>query len=213
MTSTRSPRDKKRPSTSIPVGIVLFDAVEELDFIGPWEVFSVANRLYPGSFPTRLLSTGQSTVRARYGLNVTTLDSLYASPTPRLLMLPGGPGRQTAMKDARLLDYVKRAHAKGTLTTSVCTGAFILAAAGLLDGKSATTHWSAIEELRAYPKVRVVRRRFVDVGDVVTAAGISAGIDVSLHLVARFLGKEARRRVARTMEYYEPARSREKSHD
>ena len=183
------------------VDILLFDGVEELDFVGPWEVFSVANRLRPGSFPTRLVSTGTSSISARYGLRVEGLENLYAGKPPRVLVLPGGPGRKVAMRDASLLDYVRRVHAKGTVLVSVCTGAFVLAEAGLLRGRSATTHWSAREELRAYPEVTVVERRYVDEGNVVTSAGISAGIDVSLHLVERFSDTAAAQEVGRTMEY------------
>jgi len=183
------------------VYILLFDDVEELDFVGPWEVFSVANRLNPGSFPTSLVSTGPSSIVARYGLRVNGLANLYDQNLPRVLVLPGGPGRKTIMRDPKLLEYVRKTHAEGSLLTSVCTGAFVLAEAGLLRGKSATTHRSAREELRAYPNVTVVERRYVDEGDIVTSAGISAGIDVSLHLVERFSGTAVAREVARTMEY------------
>lgn len=185
-------------------GILVFEDVEELDFVGPWEVFSVANRLFPGSFPMRLLSTGRPGVRARYGLSVEKIDSIYETPPPQLLVLPGGPGRRVMMRDTQLLGYLRQLHQEGTLLASVCTGAFLLAAAGLLDGKSATTHGSALEELRRYPNVSVVPQRFVDAGDIVTAAGISAGIDMSLHLVARFLDRAAAQEVARTMEYSTP---------
>ena len=183
------------------VEILVFDEVEELDFVGPWEVFSVANRLSPGSFPTSLVSTGSASIVARYGLRVDGLEDLYDRNTPRVLLVPGGPGRKIVMRDSKLLDYIRRIHSAGSILASVCTGAFVLAEAGLLRGKSATTHWSARDELRAYPEVVVVERRFVDEGDIVTAAGISAGIDVSLHLVERFSSPAVSRRVARTMEY------------
>lgn len=200
MTSEELPRTTPGAS-AISVDILVFDGVEELDFVGPWEVFSVANRLRQGSFPTRLVSTGSASVSARYGLRVEGLESLYDRDPPRMLVLPGGPGRQVVMRDPKLLDYVRRVHAEGSLLASVCTGVFVLAEAGLLRGKSATTHWSALEELKAYPGVNVVERRYVDEGDVVTSAGISAGIDMSLHLVERFSGTSAPRAVARTMEY------------
>ena len=189
------------PPTTTSVDILLFDDVEELDFVGPWEVFSVANRLSPGSFPTCLVSTGSASIVARYGLRVEGLECLYDRNVPRVLLLPGGPGRKIVMRDPKLLEYVRRIHAEGSLLTSVCTGAFVLAEAGLLRGKSATTHWSARDELKAYPEVAVVERRYVDEGDIVTSAGISAGIDVSLHLVERFSGTAVARQVARAMEY------------
>jgi len=189
------------PPFTTSVDILLFDDVEELDFVGPWEVFSVANRLSPGSFPTRLVSIGSASIVARYGLRVGGLENLYDRNIPRVLVLPGGPGRKTVMRDPKLLEYVRRIHAEGSLLTSVCTGAFVLAEAGLLRGKLATTHWSARDELRAYPEVTVAGRRYVDEGDIVTSAGISAGIDVCLHLVERFSGTAVSREVARTMEY------------
>jgi len=186
---------------SISTGIVVFDDVEELDFIGPWEVFRVANRLHPDSFPTRLLGLELKRLRGRYGLTIDADGLLYDSPLPRLLVIPGGPGTRKVMRDSRLLSHLKEASADGVLLASVCTGALVLAAAGLLDGKSATTHASALDELSAFPKVTVVRQRFVDTGEIVTAAGISAGIDMSLHLVGRFLGKEVAESVASRMEY------------
>lgn len=186
---------------SVPTGVLVFEDAEELDFVGPWEVFGIANRLFPDSFPARLLSTGDPKVRARYGLRVDGARSIYEVPAPRLLVIPGGKGRLAAMKDHRLLGVLREIHADGAILASVCTGAFILAAAGLLEGRSATTHWSSLDELRGYPGISVVERRYVDEGDIVTAAGISAGIDMSLHLVSRFLGADAAREVARRMEY------------
>jgi transcriptional regulator GlxA family with amidase domain len=191
MSAPRQSESKQPRSLTRSIGILVFDDVEELDFVGPWEVFGVADRLFPGSFPLRLLSTGQSSVRARYGLNVQGVTSIHNVPELHLLILPGGQGRRIAMQDASLLAYLKSVHSAGTVLASVCTGAFILAAAGLLDGKSATTHWSALDELQGYPSVKAVQKRFVDEGDIVTSAGISAGIDMSLHLVGRFLGENA----------------------
>lgn len=160
--------------------------------------------MVPGSFPTRLLSTGEPRIRARYGLTVELLDSAYETPAPRLLVIPGGPGRRVAMKDFRLLAYLRGIHQDGTILASVCTGAFVLAAAGLLDGRSATTHASALDELRKYPNVRVVEQRFVDEGTIVTSAGVSAGIDMALHLVGRLHAAGTAEAVARVMEYSRP---------
>jgi transcriptional regulator GlxA family with amidase domain len=119
-----------------------------------------------------------------------------------VIVLPGGATGQ-ALKDPRLVKWVKKASAGAEVTLSVCTGAFILAEAGLLDGKEATTHWGSIEALKKRaPKTKVhANRRFVDNGKVVTAAGVSAGIDASLHVVERLLGKDAAKATARYMEY------------
>ncbi len=199
---------RTRRSDSIRVGILVFENVEELDFVGPWEVFSVANRVRSGSFPARLLSTDRSTIRARFGMVVTSVRSLYRGPAPDLLILPGGPGRKQAMKDARLMRYLQRAHKRGMVLASVCTGAFILAAAGLLDRKAATTHHNALAELRHYPEIKVRRQRIIDEGDILTAGGISAGIDLALHLVSRFSGSGVATAVAKTMEYTSVRRGR-----
>jgi len=195
------------PSRAAPlsIGILVFDEVEELDFVGPWEVFGVANRLFPGTISTRLVSMGQKRIRASYGLSLDSVDSIDEGPAPRLLLIPGGRGRVAAMKDERLLSLLNRLLSDGTVLASVCTGAFILAAAGLLDGKRATTHWAAMDELRTYAKVSVVERRFVDEGDVVTSAGISAGIDMSIHLIDRYFGVDAATEVAHRMEYPLPS--------
>ena len=201
MNVTKAPPTTPDELTASSTGIVVFDDAEELDFIGPWEVFQVTNRLFPGSFPTSLLSTGPDSIRARYGLKVEVSGCVYEAARFQMLVLPGGPGRSAAMKDSRLLDFLRRSHDQGVVLASVCTGAFILAQAGLLRGKTATTHWSALDELRAYPAVEVVQRRIVDEGDIVTSAGVSAGIDMALHMVARLRGAVAAREVARRMEY------------
>jgi transcriptional regulator GlxA family with amidase domain len=114
----------------------------------------------------------------------------------------------TVAKDKRVLDWINQSSPQAEAVVSVCTGAFVLANAGLLDGKEATTHWSAVARLRQqFPKITVrENRRFVDNGKVVTAAGVSAGIDASLHMVERLLGKETARETARYMEYnWQPA--------
>jgi len=100
-----------------------------------------------------------------------------------------------------MLEFLRGVHPAKTVVASVCTGALVLAAAGILDGKRATTHWAALEDLRAFPRITVDHRRYIDLGDVVTSAGISAGIDMALHLVERFLGKEKASEVAERMEY------------
>lgn len=186
------------------VDILVFDDVEELDFVGPWEVFSQANRLNPDSISANLVSTGPPSVTARFGLRVSGLRSIYRADRPQVLVIPGGPGRRVFMKDQHLSEFVRMIHAEGSVIASVCTGAFVLAEAGLLRGKSATTHWSALDELREYSGVSVVERRYVDEGDVVTSAGISAGIDMALHLVGRLLGDEVAEEVAHRMEYAFP---------
>jgi transcriptional regulator GlxA family with amidase domain len=187
------------------VGILVFDDVEELDFVGPWEVLGMAARLVPGSLNMRLISLRGGSIRAAYGLKIEASDPVDASGRLDLLIVPGGKGARALLKEGAILDFIRRAHAEGTVVASVCTGALVLASAGLLDGRRATTHWAALDDLRAYPKVSVEHQRVIDLGKVVTSAGISAGIDMSLHFVSRFLGLERAREVANRLEYrWEP---------
>lgn len=193
-------------SNPLRVGIVLFDDVEELDFVGPWEVFGVANRLFPGSVHAQLLSSQSKRIRAVYGLTIECPLTLSMAGKLDVLVVPGGKGARSAMNDRVLRLALRQLHRDGTVVASVCTGALVLAAAGLLDGKRATTHAAALEELRAFPKVVVDPQRVIDLGSVATSAGISAGIDLALHLVERFLGEEQAQQVARRMEYPVPVR-------
>jgi transcriptional regulator GlxA family with amidase domain len=183
------------------VGIVVFDDVEELDFVGPWEVFGVAGRVFPGSVQTQLVSSRSRRVRGVYGLTVDCPMSIGTIGRLDIVIVPGGKGARAAKEDRELRLYLRRVHKEGTVVASVCTGALVLAAAELLDGKRATTHASALEELRAFPRVHVDPQRIIDLGSIVTSAGISSGIDMALHLVQRFLGAKEAQQVAERMEY------------
>ena len=198
----------------VRIGILLFPEVEVLDFAGPFEVFSVADRvarrdgLVPGgAFDVATVAVGHRDVRARHGLIVRAAHEARDAPPFDLLVVPGGVVTQP-LGDAATLDYIRRASAAATLTASVCTGAFLLAAIGLLEGRAATTHWEDIPDLRAaHPALQVLEDvPFVDEDEVITSAGISAGIGMSLHLVAGILGPDAARATARQMQYdWEPA--------
>ncbi|MES2211317.1 MAG: DJ-1/PfpI family protein [Chloroflexota bacterium] len=188
------------------VGILLFDDVEVLDFAGPFEVFSVASRLVErtgasAAFEVVTVGAG-SPVRARHGLIVTPGYRMGEEPPIDVLVIPGGVV-SGALADARTIEWIASRAAIAGLTTSVCTGAFLLAEAGLLDGRPATTHWEDLDDLAAaYPHV-LVRREvpWVDDGDIVTSAGISAGIEMSLHVVACLHGAELASATARQMDY------------
>jgi len=188
------------------VGILLFDDVEVLDFAGPFEVFSTASRVVertgaPPAFEVVTVAAG-SPVHARHGLIVSPGYRMGEEPPIDVLVVPGGVVTG-ALADARTIEWISSRAALARLTTSVCTGAFLLAATGLLDGRPATTHWEDLGDLAAaYPRVLVRREvAWVDDGDVVTSAGISAGIDMSLHVVARLLGEEWASATALQMEY------------
>jgi transcriptional regulator GlxA family with amidase domain len=191
------------------VGIFVFNDVEVLDFAGPYEVFTTASRLHGRSAPSTpepfaVFTVGKTSapVRARAGLSVYPDYAFDDHPTIDLLLIPGGV--VTAELDtAEVVQWIRRTTERASLTASVCTGAFLLAKAGLLEGKSATTHWEDIDDLRTmFPSVQVQeRRRWVDEGSVVTSAGISAGIDMSLHLVERMTSRKLAERTARQMEF------------
>jgi transcriptional regulator GlxA family with amidase domain len=191
---------------SLEVAILIFPEVEVLDFTGPFEVFSVAGRILKqaGRPPFRVstVAAQSASVVARHGLPVIPNACFAERPPADILIVPGGIVSQP-LGDPPTLDWVRAAAGEAGLVASVCTGAFILARLGLLDGKACTTHWEDIPDLRRdYPGLQVLEDvPLVDEGSIVTSAGISAGIGMSLHLVGRILGIEAARRTARQMQY------------
>lgn len=191
------------------VAIVVFPEVEVLDFAGPFEVFSVT-RLDEGSrretespFEVRLVADRPGPVRATGGLTVVADHGLDDGFVPDVVVVPGGRGARAAMDDERLVSWVVDAARGAEVVASVCTGALVLGRAGLLEGRRATTHWSALDRMaELFPGVRVVKDwHVVDEGAVVTSAGISAGIDMALALVTRFHGEGVGEATARYMEY------------
>lgn len=190
--------------TTRTVAIALFDDVEVLDFAGPFEVFSVTGRRHDlEPFDVFTVSERGQMVRARNGLQVTPTHSFATMPQADIVLIPGGYGTRREMKNPVMLEWATRVGAEAELVLSVCTGALVLAAAGMLDGLRATTHHLAMGELRATaPHTEVVESaRIVDNGRVILSSGVSAGIDMSLHVVARILGDEMARETARYMEY------------
>ena len=190
--------------TTRNLAILIFEDVEVLDFCGPFEVFSVANRFTdPPAFRVFAVAERPGPVLTRGGLSVNPLHRLADCPRPDLLLVPGGQGTRREMHNAVLTDWIEARSQEAELVLSVCTGALLLAKAGLLDGLEATTHHGAIDLLReTAPKTTIHSdRRFVDNGRVVCSAGIAAGIDMGLHVVGRLLGRELAENTARQMEY------------
>ncbi len=186
------------------VVILIFDDVEILDFCGPYEVFSVASsRRDPAPFQVCTVAGKAGPVIARNGLSVNPDYALENCPAPDLLIVPGGQGTRPLLKDKTLLDWIREQDSRCELTLSVCTGSLLLAQAGLLEGLRATTHWGSLDLLAAMaPSTQVLDdARYVDNGRIITSAGIAAGIDMSLHVVARLLGSEHAAQTARHMEY------------
>ncbi|WP_327682199.1 DJ-1/PfpI family protein [Kitasatospora sp. NBC_00458] len=187
------------------IAILLFPGVEELDAIGPWEVLSYWTRKFPeDGWEVSCVSRDGGPVLCAKGLTVQAHHARDAMPAPDVLLHPGGQGTRPLLEDADHLDWVRGLAATASLTTSVCTGALVLARLGLLRGRPATTHWSTLDRLAELEPTADVRRdeRFVDDGDLVTSAGISAGIDMALHLVARLHSVERARQVRHGIQYY-----------
>lgn len=189
------------------VALLVFPDVEILDFAGPFEVFAVTNELNGGAvFHTFTVAEQPGSLRARNGLKIVPDFTLETCPPPDLLVVPGGAGTRPLLRKPALLEWIRQRARRAEIVASVCTGSLVLAQAGLLHNLRATTHHGSLDELAALaPNTDIVDdARFTDNGQILTAAGISAGIDLSLHLVARLLGEETARRTARHMEYAWP---------
>ncbi|GCE75004.1 DJ-1/PfpI family protein [Cellulomonas biazotea] len=185
------------------IGIFVFDGAEELDVVGPFEVLSAWAAHSPLHPEVVTFSTDGAGVRCAKGLRLVPDTSADEVGALHVLVYPGGHGTRALAADSEHLEWLRGVRAETPLVTSVCTGALVLAAAGLLAGRPATTYWSAFDELAAFdPSVLAdTEARFVDDGDVVTSAGVSAGIDMALHLVARLESPDAARGVRRGIQY------------
>ncbi len=186
------------------IGIVLFEGTEELDAIGPWEVLSYWTHAHPDDgYAVSCLSAEGGLTTCAKGLVVSAHHSFADAPPLDVLIYPGGYGTRPQLRDEACLDWVRGQRAAVPLMTSVCTGSLVYAAAGLLAGRPATTHWASLDLLAKLDPTIEVRPddRFVDDGDIITAAGVSAGIDMALHLVARLAGADRAREVRRGIQY------------
>lgn len=180
------------------VGIYIYELAEELDWAGPWEVLAAwADRASEVHVFT--IADTEDPVRCAKGLRVLADHTWETAPELDVLVVPGGDSRGPVANQV-LIGRIRALRERGALLTSVCTGAFVLQAAGALQDKPATTHWGPMERLQAL-RVEVRDERFVDAGDVITAAGVSAGIDMALHLVARLDSVERARDVRRYIQY------------
>ncbi|MFC7922575.1 DJ-1/PfpI family protein [Streptomyces cinereoruber] len=178
------------------IAVLLYDRFTALDAVGPYELLS---RL-PGA-ETFFVARERGPVRNDQDSLALVADRTLAEvPAPDIVLVPGGPDARVAMDDPEILDWLRAADATSTWTTSVCTGSLVLAAAGLLDGRRATTHWLAFDELRALG-VEPTGERVVFDGKYVTSAGVSSGIDMALHLLGRIAGDETAQTVQLLTEY------------
>ena len=194
--------------TTRVVGILMYDGVEVLDFAGPYEVFTTATRMMarrdaaaPAPFDVRTVARLGGSVRARAGLAVQVDHGFADAPDLDLLLVPGGVV-DAALACAATRAWIAKAAPRCDIVASICTGAFLLAAAGVTGDAPLTTHWEDLSDLRAgWPTLRVVDGvRWVEHGRIVSSAGIAAGMDMSLHLVERLAGRALAERTARQMD-------------
>jgi transcriptional regulator GlxA family with amidase domain len=186
------------------IGLFLFDGVEELDAVGPWEVLAFWTQQHPeDGWDIATLSVDGKPAAGAKGLTLGVHHSRQDAPEWDVLIHPGGPGTRPLLHDDDHLDWVRRQRSTVPLLASVCSGSLVYAAAGVLTGRPATTHWASLNLLSEIDPTVItdVDARFVDDGDVITSAGVSAGIDMALHLVARFAGVERAREVRRGIQY------------
>jgi len=186
------------------VGILLFPDIETLDFAGPFEVFSVASELNNFElFNVFTIAKTNAPVQSVHGLSVNPSYSFLNHPKIDILIIPGGFGTRKVVKDYDIMNWVKKNHNSTQLTLTICTGAMVLGALGLLDKIEYTTHHLLFDEMKNFaPKGILLKgHRFVDSGKIQTSAGITAGIELSLHTVAKFFGDKVAKETANYMEY------------
>lgn len=185
------------------IAIFLFDDCEELDWAGPWEVLAAWMQLWPGEASVFTIAENEEPIRCAKGLRVLPHHSWTEAPNFDVLVYPGGQGTRAHLGRDDIKDWVRKMRDKGTLMTSVCTGSLVYASAGLLENRPATTHWGSMDLLASLDETVEVRPndRFVDDGMVITSAGVSAGIDMALHLVARLQSVERAKEVKRYIQY------------
>jgi transcriptional regulator GlxA family with amidase domain len=188
----------------VRIGVYLFDGAEELDWAGPWEVLAAWAQQFPDDdVEVVTVARTAGTIVCAKGLRVLADRAWADAGKLDVVVVPGGVGTRRELADGDVLAWLRDLYGNGTLTTSVCTGSMVLAAAGLLRDRPATTWWGALDRLAALDETIEIRPddRFVDSGEIVTAAGVSAGIDMALHLVARLHSVERAREVKRYIQY------------
>lgn len=186
------------------IGLLLFDGVEELDAVGPWEVLTWWTRNHPeDGYRVITIAKDLGPVRCAKGLRILPENTMEQAPALEVLIYPGGHGTRAQLTDETQLDWVRAQRKTVPLMTSVCTGALVYAAAGILHERPATTHWGSLELLGTLDPTIQVRPndRFVDDGDLISSSGVSAGIDMALHLVKRLVGADRAREARRGIQY------------
>ena len=184
------------------IGVALFEGAEELDWAGPWEVLAAWSKQWPDD-GVRVLTLAREpgTITCAKGLQVVPEETWESAPPLDVLVYPGGRGTRCELADEAVLDWIRGLAGGGTVVASVCTGALLLARAGILEGRPAVTHHAALDDLRDHGVDTRPGERWIDAGDVLTAGGVTSGLDLALHLLERFRDAEVAGAAARLLEH------------
>ena len=188
-------------------GILVFPDVEELDFVGPWEMAGMWSKFAEGPENRLIVAQSPEPVACARGMVVHPHVSFEQCPPLEVLLVPGGQGTRREVDNPTLIDFISNQAKSCKAILSVCTGSFLLHRAGLLSGKKATTHWNSLDRLRSLGDVTVLEERFVNDGNIWSSAGVSAGIDVMLAFIASMAGEQAAGIVQFAAEYYPSTKS------
>ena len=183
-------------------GFLIFPDVEELDFVGPWEIVGTWGKFFEGPADRLVVAQSREAIRGANGLSFNPDTDFASCPALDYLLVPGGRGTRTQVDNPSCIEFIRTQAAGCRAVLSVCTGSFLLQRAGVLDGRAATTHWGELAKLRRLPDLNVVEERFVRTGNVWTAAGVSAGIDLALAFIASEAGEDIAGKVQFYAEYY-----------
>jgi len=188
---------------TVRIGILIFDGAEELDFVGPYEVFTMAKALKPDACNVVLIAERETAIRCAKGMRVLPDATTASCGVLDVLLIPGGQGTRREVENRPLLEWIAQVATRASWMASVCTGALLLTAAGPAKGKRVTTHWGFVAALRGRGEAAEVldNYRYVQDGNVVTSAGVSAGIDMALWLTGQLFDVPFARNVQRQMEY------------
>ncbi len=184
----------------VTIGMLLFPQVEELDFVGPFEVLSYVNKIQPDSTKVLLVAETSAPLGAFNGMKIIPDTTLQNCPSLDIIVTPGGKGRLAAMKNTAIIHFIQEQSKTAKYVTSVCTGAFLLAEAGLLQGKKATTYHTAFAELESY-STQVIPAKVVRDGKIITAGGVSSGLELGFYLLKELFGANIAQEVAHKIEY------------
>jgi len=184
------------------IGILIFPQVEELDFIGPWEMFGMWSAHADGPEERLIIAQSLAPITCAKGLVVVPSRAFENCPQLDILLVPGGQGTRQEVHNQTLISFISAQAKACKAVLSVCTGSFLLYQAGLLKQKQATTHWNSLDRLKAFEDIEVNQQRFVQDGNIWTSAGVSAGTDMALAFIASFAGEEAAAKTQAAAEYY-----------